>query len=143
MRRRPGRFPAICEHDYISCMSYSPQPGTFSVLGWFILGRYFRVYCPNRSTAPAKPRRPGERPAAPNIGAEHLVLWNRPVGTHLEYPHRCRQSSVHPARQFIHHVVRGLRRGVGETVDPVLYLGNHMGEHRRSREGIPGQTRGT
>jgi len=113
------------------------------VLGWFFLGRHFRIYCPNRSTAPAKPRRPDERPATPDLRAEHLVRRGLPARTHFEYPHRCRQSSAHPLHQFICHIVRGLHCGDGKTVDPVLHSGNHVGEYRRSREGTPGQTYGT
>jgi len=101
--------------------------GSSPVLGGFVLGRDFRVHCPNHSCTPAKPHRPDKRPAPPNIAAEHLIWWNQPPGTCLEHPDQYRQSSVHPLRQSVPYVVRGFCLRVGETVDPVLHSGHDLG----------------
>jgi len=70
----------------------------------------------------------------------HYYYIYRP--NHLEYLRRCCQSSVHPLRQFIRYIVRGLYCGVGETVDPVLHSSHHVGGYRQSRRGTPGQAHG-
>ena len=85
----------------------------FSVLGGFVLGRRHNFHCPNPSTA--KYLRP------------HKCLPQR------------RHSSFNPLRQFGGHIVRGLHRSVGKTVDPTLHTSLDVGEHRRSREGAPSQ----
>ena len=89
--------------------------------GRSILGRHCHVHCPDRSTTPAEPRRFDKRPAAPNSGTEHLVRWDRPAGTRLEYPDQRPQDSAYPLCQFGRHTIRGIHRGVGETVDQLLY----------------------
>jgi len=101
--------------------------GSSPVLGGFVLGRYFRIHYPNHSRIPTKPRQPDKRPAPPNTAAEHLIWWDRSPGTHLEHPDQYRQSSVHPLRQSVPYVARGLCLRVGETVDPVLYSGHDLG----------------
>ena len=104
-------------------LNHIPPP----TLGGFILSRYFRIHCPNHSCTPTKPHRPDKRPAPPNIAAEHLIRWERPPGTRLEHPNQYRQSSVHPLRHSVPHVIRGLHLRVGEAVDPVLHSGHDLG----------------
>ena len=99
-------------------------------LGGFILGRDFHVHCPNHSCPSTGPRRFDKRPAPPNIAAEHLIRWERPPGTRLEHPNQYRQSSVHPLRHSVPHVIRGLHLRVGEAVDPVLHSGHDLGDYR-------------
>ena len=101
-----------------------------SPVGGFVLGRDFRIHCPNHSCTPTKPHRPDKRPAPPNIATEHLIRWNQPPGTRLEHPDQHRQSPVHPLRQFIPYIIRGLHLRVGEAVDPVLHSGHDLGEYR-------------
>jgi len=113
----------------------------FSVLGGFILSRHLRVHRSDHPGTPARPHRSDKRPAAPNIAAEYLVCWNRPADARPERPRRCHQSPVHPLRLFVRHIVRGLYRGIGETVDRVLYSSRDVREYRRSREGSPDQIR--
>ena len=112
------------------------------MLGGFILGRYHHIHRPNHSTAPAKPRRFDKRLATPNTAAECLVWRNRPTGAGLKYPNRYPQGPAYSLCQFGRHIIRGVHRGVGETVDPLLHSGHDMGEHRRSREGAPNQALG-
>ena len=101
--------------------------GSSPVLGGFVLGRYFRIHCSDHSCTPTKPHRPDKRPAPPNTAAEHLVWRDRPPGTCLEHPDQYRQSSVHPLRQPVPYIIRGLCLRAGETVDPVLYSGHDLG----------------
>ena len=124
----------------ISCARHSTQ---LSTLGGFILGCYNYVHCPNNSTAPAKPHRSDKRPAPPDIAAEHLVWRSRPTCARLKRPNQCPQGSVHPLRQSVGHIVRGIHRSIGQTMDPLLHSGHDVGEYCGPREGTPDQTRGT
>jgi hypothetical protein len=117
-------------------------PSFWTVLGGFVLCRLHNFHCPNHSIASVKPLRPHERPTPSNIATKRFVWWVRPAGTRHECFLQSCQSSVNPLCQFGCHIIRGLHRGIGETVDPVLQTGLDVGEHRRSREGTPGQVRG-
>ena len=101
--------------------------GSSPVLGGFVLGRDFRIHCPNHSCTPTRSHRPDKRPAPPNTAAERLIWWDRSPGTCLEHPHHYRQIPVHPPRQSVPYIVRGVCLRAGETVDPVLYPGHDLG----------------
>ena len=121
----------------------SSQPRPFSVLGWFILGGHYYLHRSDHSPASTEPHRSHKCSTPPSITTKRLVWWGRPLGTNLGHTHRCRQSSSHPPHQSVHHTVRCIHRGVGETVDPILRPGHDVGEHRRPREETPGQVCGT
>jgi hypothetical protein len=120
-------------------MSCPLNPYSFSVLGGSLLCRHHGFHCSNRSSDSAKPRRPHKCPTASAIATRRFVRWIRPASTRQQcFLQRC-QSSVNPICQFCCHLIRGLPRGIGQTVD--LVLSTNI-KDCLSREGTPGQVRG-
>jgi hypothetical protein len=91
-----------------------------SMLGGSVLRYLHGFHCSNHSIASAKPFRPHQCPTASAIATQRFVRRIRPAGTRDEcFPH-CSQSSVNPLCKLVCHFVRGLHRGVGQAMDPVL-----------------------
>ena len=118
------------------------NPVLFFALGGSVLCGLHGFHCPNHPIDSAKPHRSHQRPTASNLTTERFLWRIQPASTRHECFLRPCQSSGDPLCQFGRHIIRGLHRSVGETVDHVLQTGLDVGEHRRSRTGTPGQVRG-